>query len=40
MVNAARKDVMRADWNNIARMYWDKVYKRGIKTYKTITQIE
>ena len=30
MIKAARKDVMRADWNNIARMYWDKVYKRGI----------
>ena len=31
MVYAARKDVMRADWNNIARIYWNKVYKRGIK---------
>ena len=31
MVYAARKDVLRADWNNIARMYWNKVYKRGIE---------
>jgi len=31
IINAARKDVMRADWDNIARIYWNKVYKRGIK---------
>lgn len=30
LINAARKDVMRADWKNVSRMYWDKVYKPGI----------
>ena len=30
IVKAARKDVMRADWSNVAKMYWNKVYKRGI----------
>ena len=30
IVNAARKDVMVADWNNIANLYWEKVYKLGL----------
>tara|TARA_B100000886_G_scaffold337424_1_gene298100 strand:- start:4677 stop:5807 length:1131 start_codon:yes stop_codon:yes gene_type:complete len=31
IINTAREDVMRADWRNVAYMYWDKVYKAGIK---------
>ena len=31
LIRKARKDVMRADWNNIANLYWDKVYMQANK---------
>ena len=30
IINAARKDVMRADWNIVSQMHWEKVYKPAI----------
>ena len=31
IINSARNDVMRADWRNISRIYWEKVYEPRIK---------
>ena len=31
IINAARNEVMRADWSNISRIYWEKVYEPRIK---------
>ena len=35
LIRKARKDVMRADWNNIANLYWDKVYMQAIKEFRS-----
>ena len=31
ILNAARNDVMRADWNVVSHIYWEKVYKPAIR---------
>ena len=31
IINAARNEVMRADWSNVAKMYWENVYKPRLK---------
>ena len=31
ILNAARNDVMRADWNIVSHIYWEKVYKPAIR---------
>ncbi len=35
IIKNARNDVMRADWNSIANLYWDKVYMQAIKELRS-----
>ena len=31
LIKEARKDVMKADWNIVAKLHWEKAYKPGLK---------
>lgn len=33
IINAARNDVIRADWSNVSQIYWERVYKPRIKNF-------